>query len=135
MDTTEPRGADDAAIRWWAGVAELIAVWWLGQDERAAELFGRVEALPAPLHDTEDPLPRAVRVALQAWRCQARGGGPAQVLPACRVSAALLEESITLSGCTGITSVATQVRETPDCRDMTFVCVCLRELVCVCVCE
>ncbi|KAF0299243.1 Sterol regulatory element-binding protein 1 [Amphibalanus amphitrite] len=107
-DTTETRAADDAAVRWWAGVAELIAVWWLGQDERAAELYGRVEALPAPLHDTEDPLPRAVRVALQAWRCQSRGGGPAQVLPACRVSAALLEESITLSGCTGVTSVATQ---------------------------
>ncbi|XP_037071148.1 sterol regulatory element-binding protein 1-like [Pollicipes pollicipes] len=39
-------------------------------DERADQVFGRVEALPAPLHDTEDPLPRAVRVAVQAWRSQ-----------------------------------------------------------------
>uniref|UniRef100_A0A182N032 BHLH domain-containing protein n=1 Tax=Anopheles dirus TaxID=7168 RepID=A0A182N032_9DIPT len=91
----------DELAHWWCNLLRVAGFWLLGEDELAEALYGQVECVPAALHQSEDPLPRALLLAFHAKRGLINNteSNFATIFANCNASSRYLEDSLTGNIC------------------------------------
>ncbi|XP_055682890.1 sterol regulatory element-binding protein 1 isoform X2 [Lutzomyia longipalpis] len=56
----------DSVTNWWCSLISVAAFWLLGEDEKAKDIYARVDVLPKVLQDATDELPLALLAAFTA---------------------------------------------------------------------
>ncbi|XP_045492625.1 sterol regulatory element-binding protein 1 isoform X1 [Colias croceus] len=68
LPTTLKLGCWDPVMEWWANIVGVAATWLLADVSKAADIGDRLNMLPEPLANCEDPLPGALHMAYKSRR-------------------------------------------------------------------
>ncbi|XP_035906803.1 sterol regulatory element-binding protein 2 [Anopheles stephensi] len=96
-----PECCYDELAHWWCNLLRVAGFWLLGEDELAEAMYVQVETVPAALHQTEDPLPRALLLAFHAKRglINKTESSVEMIFANCNASSRFLEDSLTGNIC------------------------------------
>ncbi|XP_026747103.1 sterol regulatory element-binding protein 1 [Trichoplusia ni] len=67
-DAPHHTGCWDPVMEWWANIVGVAATWLLADTGKAVEIGDRLNMLPEPLANCEDPLPGALHMAYKSRR-------------------------------------------------------------------
>ncbi|XP_063892625.1 sterol regulatory element-binding protein 1 [Helicoverpa armigera] len=67
-DAPQHTGCWDPVMEWWANLVGVAATWLLADTGKAVEIGDRLNMLPEPLANCEDPLPGALHMAYKSRR-------------------------------------------------------------------
>lgn len=67
-DAPQHTGCWDPVMEWWANIVGVAATWLLADIGKAIEIGDRLNMLPEPLANCEDPLPGALHMAYKSRR-------------------------------------------------------------------
>ncbi|CAB3224915.1 unnamed protein product [Arctia plantaginis] len=67
-DAPHHTGCWDPVMEWWANIVGVAATWLLADTGKAIEIGDRLNMLPEPLANCEDPLPGALHMAYKSRR-------------------------------------------------------------------
>ncbi|KAJ0179324.1 hypothetical protein K1T71_005036 [Dendrolimus kikuchii] len=67
-DAPHHTGCWDPVMEWWANIVGVAATWLLADTGKAIEIGDRLNMLPEPLTNCEDPLPGALHMAYKSRR-------------------------------------------------------------------
>ncbi|CAK1551782.1 unnamed protein product [Leptosia nina] len=67
-DAPHHSGCWDPVMEWWANIVGVAATWLLADVNKAADIGDRLNMLPEPLANCEDPLPGALHMAYKSRR-------------------------------------------------------------------
>ncbi|GAB0099908.1 sterol regulatory element-binding protein 1 [Sergentomyia squamirostris] len=95
----EPSGTD-TVTNWWCSLISVAAFWLLGEDEKAKDLYTRVNALPKNLKEATDELPLALMAAFMAKkRLLEENVNFSEIFNECLRGSQHLRTSLTLNKC------------------------------------
>ncbi|XP_018789489.1 PREDICTED: sterol regulatory element-binding protein 2 [Bactrocera latifrons] len=98
-------------IEWWVNILEVSVYWLLGEDEKAEKSYQRARLLPKELETSNDKLPQALHLALEAkfLSLQYSGGfykrGSQSIIDICNRSSNCLQESLTFNKITSVKKI------------------------------
>uniref|UniRef100_A0A0A1XBK7 Sterol regulatory element-binding protein 2 n=1 Tax=Zeugodacus cucurbitae TaxID=28588 RepID=A0A0A1XBK7_ZEUCU len=98
-------------IEWWVNILEVSVYWLLGEDSKAKESYQRARVLPKELETSNDRLPQALHLALEAkfLSLQFIGGfyklDSQSIIDICNRSSNCLQESLTFNKITSVKKI------------------------------
>uniref|UniRef100_A0A034W8S7 Sterol regulatory element-binding protein 2 n=1 Tax=Bactrocera dorsalis TaxID=27457 RepID=A0A034W8S7_BACDO len=98
-------------IEWWVNILEVSVYWLLGEDEKAEKSYQRARLLPKELETSNDKLPQALHLALEAkfLSLQYSGGfykrDSQSIIDICNRSSNCLQESLTFNKITSVKKI------------------------------